>query len=210
MAAGGDRQHPRLPPVFAFRLDLEAVLPQPLDRGVEVGDDDGEVAGRGDRRVLHWHQVHLRPLALEPGVFAQRLRRLHPREPDQLEEADSGLDVSRRYLDPNVVEHRRKFTEMIQLCMFLSSTVAGMEAAVAEREVEMTEWNDGRLDELSRRVDNGFGEMREEFIGVNKRIDYLGERFDGMQKTLMQIGGGILVALIGLVATLIGLVATQL
>lgn len=89
--------------------------------------------------------------------------------------------------------------------MFLSATVSDMEAAVAEKEVTMTEWNEGRLDELSKRVDNGFGqmrgEMREEFIGVNKRIDYLSERFDSMQKTLMQIGGGILVALIGLVAT---------
>jgi len=30
-----------------------------------------------------------------------------------------------------------------------------------------------------------------------------------MQRTLMQIGGGILVGLIGVVATLIGLIATQ-
>jgi hypothetical protein len=69
-----------------------------------------------------------------------------------------------------------------------------MEAALAEREVEMTEWNDGRLDELSKRVDDGFAEMRQGFSDVNTR-------FDTMQKTLMQIGGGILVALIGLVAT---------
>lgn len=83
-----------------------------------------------------------------------------------------------------------------------------MEAAVAGREVEMTEWNDGRLNELSKRVDDGFAHMRDEFTEVNKkidhlggRIDHLGARFDGLQKTLMQIGGGILVALIGLVAT---------
>jgi len=91
-----------------------------------------------------------------------------------------------------------------------------MEAAVAEREAEMTDWNDGRLDEFSKRVDAGFSQMREEFTQVNQRIDrvddglrHLSERFDSMQKTLMQIGGGILVALIGLVATLIGLFATQ-
>jgi hypothetical protein len=83
-----------------------------------------------------------------------------------------------------------------------------MEAVVAGREVGMTEWNDGRLDELSKRVDDGFAHMRDEFTEVNKkidhlggRIDHLGARFDGLQKTLMQIGGGILVALIGLVAT---------
>ncbi|HET8954860.1 MAG TPA: hypothetical protein VFN18_04295 [Solirubrobacterales bacterium] len=76
-----------------------------------------------------------------------------------------------------------------------------MEAAVAEKEAGMTEWNDGRLDELSKRVDDGFVEMRREFTGVNQRIDHLGERFDAMQRTLMQIGGGILVALIGLIVT---------
>lgn len=65
----------------------------------------------------------------------------------------------------------------------------------------MTEWNDGRLDELSKRVDDGFVEMRREFTGVNQRIDHLGERFDAMQRTLMQIGGGTLVALIGLIVT---------
>jgi hypothetical protein len=76
-----------------------------------------------------------------------------------------------------------------------------VEAAVTEKEVEMTEWNDGRLDELSKRVDDGFGQMRKEFTGVNQRIDHLGERFDAMQRTLMKIGGGILVAMIGLIAT---------
>lgn len=76
-----------------------------------------------------------------------------------------------------------------------------MEAAVAEREAEMTEWNDGRLNELSKRVDDGFAHMRDEFTEVNKKIDHLSARFDGLQKTLMQVGGGILVALIGLVAT---------
>lgn len=69
-----------------------------------------------------------------------------------------------------------------------------MEAAVAEREAGMTEWNDDRLDELNKRVDDGFSEMRQGFSDVNRRIDT-------MQKTLMQIGGGILVALIGLIAT---------
>ena len=77
-----------------------------------------------------------------------------------------------------------------------------------DREAEMTEWNDGRLDELSKRVDDGFIQVREEFTGVNKRIDHLGTRidhlgtrFDAMQRTLMQVGGGIFVALIGLIVT---------
>jgi tetrahydromethanopterin S-methyltransferase subunit G len=83
-----------------------------------------------------------------------------------------------------------------------------MEAAVMDREAEMTEWNDGRLDELSKRVDDGFAHMREEFTSVNKRIDHIGgridhlsTRFDALQRILMQVGGGIFVALIGLIAT---------
>lgn len=58
----------------------------------------------------------------------------------------------------------------------------------------MTEWNDGRLDELGERVDDGF-------IGVNQRIDHLSMRFDALQRVLMQVGGGIFVALLGLIAT---------
>lgn len=73
----------------------------------------------------------------------------------------------------------------------------------------MTEWNDGRLNELSKRVDDGFVQMREEFTGVNQRITHLDTRFDDLQRTLMQVGGGILVALIGLAVTLFGLVVTQ-
>ena len=73
----------------------------------------------------------------------------------------------------------------------------------------MTEWNDGRLDELSARMNKGFNDVNQRIDRVDDHVRYLGERFDSMQKTLMQIGGGILMALIGLVATLIGLVATQ-
>lgn len=84
-----------------------------------------------------------------------------------------------------------------------------MEAAVAEREAEMTEWNDGRLDDLSARVDKGFADVNQRIDRVDDNLRYLGQRFDAMQRTLMQVGGGILVAMIGLVVTLIGLVATQ-
>lgn len=83
-----------------------------------------------------------------------------------------------------------------------------MEAVVAERKAEMTEWNEDRLDELNKRVNDGFAQMREEFTGVNQRIDHLGgridhlgTRLDALQRILMQIGGGILVALIGLIVT---------
>jgi predicted nucleic acid-binding Zn-ribbon protein len=45
-----------------------------------------------------------------------------------------------------------------------------MEAAVAEKEAGMTEWNDARLDEFGKRVDEGFAEMRGEFTQVRAEV----------------------------------------
>lgn len=42
----------------------------------------------------------------------------------------------------------------------------------------MESWNDERMDELSRRVDAGFSEMREGFARVDTKIDRLGARVD--------------------------------
>lgn len=201
--------------MFAFRLDPEAALAQPLDRSVEVGDDHRQVPRRGHSRLLLRHQVHLGPGALEPCVFAQRLRRFDPREPDQLEEADSGLDVSRRNLDPDVMEHRRKFTEMVQLCMFLSATVVEMEAVVLNREeAEMVDWDDRRLEERFRAIDQRFDgvdrRMDEGFARMDAGFRELNGRFDSLQRTLIQIGFGLGAALLTSIAALIGTIATQL
>ncbi len=46
---------------------------------------------------------------------------------------------------------------------------------------------DRRFDSLERRMENGFAEVN--------------ARFDALQRTLLQLGGGVLVALIGLIAT---------
>jgi ribosome assembly protein YihI (activator of Der GTPase) len=50
--------------------------------------------------------------------------------------------------------------------------------ALLEKEGNVENWNDDRLDELSRRVDNGFQEMREGFARVDAKIDRLGSRVD--------------------------------
>lgn len=107
VAAGSDRQGSRLSPVFAFRLDGETGIPQAGDGGLEGGGDDGKVPAGGDGRLLLGHQMDLRALALEPGVLGEGRRRLDPFESDQLEEAGSRLDVNRRDLDSNVVEHTK-------------------------------------------------------------------------------------------------------
>ena len=106
--------------------------------------------------------------------------------------------------------------------MLLSATVSGMEAAVAEREVGMTEGNErpldelnnrvgylsGRVDEmsnrindLSERVDQGFAQVDARFAQVDSRFAQIDARFDALQRTLLQLGGGMFAALLGLIAT---------
>jgi hypothetical protein len=78
----------------------------------------------------------------------------------------------------------------------------GMEAAVAEREAEMTEWNDGRLDEFSKRVDGGFAEMRVEF----QRVD---SRFDALQELLIRMAWTYGIGMLAFAGALLGLIAAK-
>lgn len=77
--------------------------------------------------------------------------------------------------------------------------------ALLEKEGDVESWNDERLDELSRRMDAGFEEMREGFARIDQKIDqkfelvaknedlqFLSSRFDRLQNTLLIIGGGLL------------------
>jgi hypothetical protein len=90
-------------------------------------------------------------------------------------------------------------------------------------------WTDERLEDLKgsvsdlgRRMDSGFAEsrvelrheaalirreMKEEFQAVNARFESVDARFDALQRTIIQIGGGMAAAFC---AALIGLIATQL
>jgi tetrahydromethanopterin S-methyltransferase subunit B len=89
-----------------------------------------------------------------------------------------------------------------------------MEAAVAEREEEMVEWDDGRLDERFRAIDQRFDgvdrRMDEGFARMDEGFRELNGRFDSLQRTLIQIGFGFGAALVALIAALIGTIATQL
>jgi len=74
--------------------------------------------------------------------------------------------------------------------------------------MERAAWTDERLDDLSRRMDAGFervdadirelrAELRTEMAGL--RAD-LGGRIDALQVTLVRVGGGVIVGLVGVIA----------
>jgi hypothetical protein len=55
-------------------------------------------------------------------------------------------------------------------------------------------WTDGRLDDLNKKVDRGFDRVDADLRALNGR-------FDALRRTMAQVGGGVIVALIGLIAT---------
>jgi phosphosulfolactate synthase (CoM biosynthesis protein A) len=81
-----------------------------------------------------------------------------------------------------------------------------MEAAVAEKEAGMTEWNDGRLDDLSDRVDRIETKMDAGFRQVHVDMQAINVRLDGIQRNLTQIAWSFGIGMLTLVASLI---ATQ-
>jgi hypothetical protein len=89
----------------------------------------------------------------------------------------------------------------------------------------MTSWTDERMDdlkhqvdELDRRMDAGFRELREEMRAhqreTNARFDAMNTemnaRFDSLQRTMIQFGGAMIAAMAGLFAAQLGLILTQL
>ena len=71
-------------------------------------------------------------------------------------------------------------------------------------------WTDERLDDLARRMDRGFEGVDRELVALGNRIDTFADRLDtridALQCTMIQVGGGLVVAML---ATLVTLIATQ-
>jgi tetrahydromethanopterin S-methyltransferase subunit G len=70
-------------------------------------------------------------------------------------------------------------------------------------------WTDERLDDLDKKVGQGFAdlrtEMREGFAQMDARFDKIDDRFERMQQALFAAAVAIIVALIGSTATLAGI-----
>jgi hypothetical protein len=55
-------------------------------------------------------------------------------------------------------------------------------------------WTDDRLDDLARRMDDGFNRIDAAMRAMRNEIGAL-------QRTMIQLGGGVIVAILGLVVT---------
>lgn len=60
---------------------------------------------------------------------------------------------------------------------------------------------DLRFDAVDRRFDRVDKDLREFRAEVDAKFDRLHTRFDAFQRAMLQIGGGVIVALIGIIAT---------
>lgn len=65
-------------------------------------------------------------------------------------------------------------------------------------------WTDARLDDMKQGMEAGFKRVNEDIRGLRSEMN---QRFDALNRTLLQIGGGVIAALI---AGFMGLIATQL
>lgn len=73
------------------------------------------------------------------------------------------------------------------------------------------EWTDQRLDDLSKRVDDGFGEMREEFRAfrteMKSEFQAVRTEIGAVNRNLMQLTWGLIGAmLVGFLGTIVALV----
>ena len=87
--------------------------------------------------------------------------------------------------------------------------------------MERTTWNDGRLDDLSKRVDAGFEQVDRRFEQVDQRferVDHelrdlrievrdgfvaLGGRIDSLYYLIVGFAGAVIVCLLGAIVTLV-------
>jgi hypothetical protein len=77
-----------------------------------------------------------------------------------------------------------------------------MEAAVMDREAEMTEWNDGRLDDLSKKVDDGFAK-------VERRFEQIDLRFEALNQLLIRMAWTYGIGMLAFAGALLGLIAAK-
>ena len=73
--------------------------------------------------------------------------------------------------------------------------------------MERAAWTDERLDDLSKRLDAGFArvdaDMRDVRADIRGLRDELGGEIDALRITLLRVGGGMMVGLLGVIAAVL-------
>jgi hypothetical protein len=62
-------------------------------------------------------------------------------------------------------------------------------------------WTDERLDDFRGEVRERFAQVDQRFDRIDDRFDQVNERFDSLYRLMLQLGGLVFAALIGLLAT---------
>ncbi len=75
-------------------------------------------------------------------------------------------------------------------------------------------WTDSRLDELANRTDRRFDDLEHRmdvgFSRVERDFREVRGEIGALRRTIIQIGGGMILAILCLMAAIVGLIATQL
>jgi predicted transcriptional regulator len=67
-----------------------------------------------------------------------------------------------------------------------------MEAMRATWTDERMDDLNGRVDELARRMDQQFDRVDRQFERVDERLDRMADRIDSLQRSMLQLGGGMI------------------
>jgi hypothetical protein len=77
-------------------------------------------------------------------------------------------------------------------------------------EAMVQEWTDGRLDELSDRVDRGFEQVDRRFEQVDRRFEHVEQRLDSIQRAVVFGVVALTTAMLAGFAAICTLIATTL
>ena len=73
--------------------------------------------------------------------------------------------------------------------------------------MERVSWTDERLDDLAQRMDTGFAELRADLrtFRSEARSEFADVRggIDALQQTILRVGGGMMIGLIGVIAAVL-------
>ncbi|MDQ3573119.1 MAG: hypothetical protein M3383_09715 [Actinomycetota bacterium] len=73
--------------------------------------------------------------------------------------------------------------------------------------MERVSWTDERLDDLAQRMDTGFAELRADLrtfrSEIRTEIGGVRGEIEALQQTILRVGGGMMVGLIGVIAAVL-------